>query len=74
MDNFKDIRIECETELEAFRIATQFHNQLKGNPAYINNDVVIHLGQGNDSKIVNILIASGIDIPTIGIDWSMKRD
>lgn len=70
MEDVKTITIECETPVEAFRIASQFHNQLKGNKHYKDNDVILSF----ENSTVQVTVASGIDIPPITIDWSMQRD
>ena len=53
-------------------VATYIHQQLRGNPNYINSSIVLNMDQ-NDKTIIYIIPDDTMDmsqIPNIAIDWN----
>ena len=55
------ITIYCESDDLKKRIGTKIHEQLRGNPDYIDSRIVLNI---DDESRVNIYIQYGIDIPS----------
>lgn len=55
------ITIYCESDDLKKRVGTKIHEQLRGNPDYIDSRIVLNI---DDESRVNIYIQYGIDIPS----------
>lgn len=60
---WKKITIETSTDREKMQIGESIRNQLKGNPDYINNNVIVFIDK---TCVVEVLIfANCKDIPQL---------
>lgn len=55
------ITIYCESDDLKKRVGTKIHEQLRGNPDYIDSRIVLNI---DDESRVNIYIQYGTDIPS----------
>lgn len=55
------ITIYCESDDLKKRVGTKIHEQLRGNPDYIDSRIVLNI---DDESRVNIYIQYDIDIPS----------
>lgn len=55
------ITIYCEDSDLKKRVGTKIHEQLRGNPDYINSRIVLNI---DDESRVNIYIQYGTEIPS----------
>lgn len=67
MNNVKILKISCESHEECYRIAGSIHEQLRGNPDYINSEIVLHF-----SNDVNHLTEGDTEPNTIWVYVSDK--
>lgn len=54
------IIIYCESDELKRQIGEKIHNQLKGNPDYIENRIILNI---DNLKVIHIWIEYGVDIP-----------
>lgn len=57
------VKISCHDEAEAMRIGSQIHEQLVGNPDYINDNIVLNCTSSDGN--VYLLIDNVDEVPEI---------
>lgn len=64
-ENYKAIRIETRTEEQALALSERIHNQLMGNPDYVNNNILLNR---DEPKCVRLWVFGDTQLPVLDLN------
>lgn len=72
------IKIRCESFKDMVSVREQLHDKLVGNPAYIDNDIVLNCSDGRcdgtENEVHIAILGKNVIIPELfGLVRSVKR-